>query len=83
MNSTPETTPDRKRRYRERQKRGAVMVPVEVDSDVLEGLRECGCLDAVGATGTSDRTKVGEAIELLLYALASGEHVVILAEDAA
>ena len=65
---------DRNKRYRERQRRGTVVVPVEVNADALEMLGQYGLLDGVGAVGTSDRAKLGEAIELLLYGLAAGEY---------
>ena len=59
----------RMRRYRERQDRGAVVVSLEIDSDRLDTLIDHGFLDE---GDIKSRTKISEAVDLILSALADG-----------
>ncbi len=59
----------RTRRYRERRDRGSVVISLEVDSDQLEALVYLGLLNEADVT---NRAKVSEAVDVLLFALADG-----------
>jgi len=60
------TGAERARRYRERQKCGIRVVPVELDIDTLENLIARGRLDAECAT---DERLLAESLALLLESL--------------
>ena len=59
----------RTRRYRERRDRGSVVVTLEVDSEKLGALVDHGFLAEGDVT---NRAKVAEAVDVLLFALAGG-----------
>ena len=57
----------RTRRYRERRDRGSVVISLEVDSNQLDALVDHGFLAEGDVT---NRAKVSEAVDMLLFALA-------------
>ena len=59
----------RTRRYRERRDRGSVVISLEVDSEKLGALVDQGFLAEGDVT---NRAKVAEAVDVLLFALADG-----------
>ncbi len=59
----------RTRRYRERRDRGSVVISLEVDSEKLGALVDQGFLAEAAVT---NRAKVSEAVDVLLFALADG-----------
>ncbi len=59
----------RTRRYRERRDRGSVVISLEVDSEKLGALVDQGFLAEGDVT---NRAKVSEAVDVLLFALADG-----------
>ncbi len=68
----------RTRRYRERRDRGAVVISLEVDSNQLEALVYLGLLNEADVT---NRTKVHEAVDFLLFDLAEGGAEITWVED--
>ncbi len=67
--TSPTSSADRARRYRERKSEGRHVARVEVDREDVNSLIEYGLLDR---DNSADRREVGEAIELLLLALFEG-----------
>ncbi len=59
----------RTRRYRERRDRGDIVIYLEVDSEKLGALVDQGFLAEAAVT---NRAKVHEAVDVLLFALADG-----------
>ena len=62
----PTTAAIRTRRYRERQRKGAMVFPVEVTANVREGLATYGFL---ATPDTTDRKEVAAALDRLLDAV--------------
>lgn len=65
----PSPTAIRSRRYRQRHRHGLMIVPVEVDQDVIDALVEYAFLDE---TDRCKRAKVADAIDLFLFTLSQG-----------
>lgn len=63
---------DRFRRYRERQKRGVAVVPVEVNAEDLWALIDAGVLDI---DDSEDRTAVADAIKKSLRVANPGAEI--------
>ncbi len=59
-------TATRSRRYRERRRMGITIAPVQVAPEVAEALVATGLLTEADM---GDRAKMGESIEVLLFAL--------------
>ena len=59
----------RTRRHRDRRDRGSVVISLEVDSEKLGALVDQGFLAGAAVT---NRAKVSEAVDVLLFALADG-----------
>ena len=57
---------ERSRRYRQRKREGAILVPVETSAGAIDGLVRHGLLDQ---TDIGDRDKIGNAIALILEGL--------------
>ena len=65
-----QTPAERSRVYRQRRRQGAVVVSLEVQPYHADTLAEHGFLDPDQA---GSRTKVGEAIDMLLFAMIEGD----------
>ncbi len=64
--TTPSSSADRARLYRERKSEGVIVVPVEVGPDIAKALTSNFLLDP---QDSANRREIGEVIELLLYVL--------------
>ncbi len=67
--NTPSPSTIRMRRYRERRDRGAVVISLEVDSNMLDAWVGHGFL---AEADVKSRAKVCEAVDMLLFALSDG-----------
>ena len=65
---TPSST-ERTRRYRQRQRKGIKLIPIEVEDSGVEALVEYALLDQ---SGVADRSQIAEAVEFLLFVLSEG-----------
>jgi len=71
---SPESTRERKRRFRERQKRGAIVVPVEISLGAVEALASEGWLECRqdGEEARVFRQDIAAAIEGFIADWAAG-----------
>ncbi len=60
-------TAARSKRYRQRKREGIIIAPVQVAPEVVDALVTTGLLTEAD---TGNRAELGEAVEILLYALA-------------
>ncbi len=67
--STPSPAAVRQRRRRERRLRGARIVPVEVDADLLENLAQLGLIDAAEVANPGE---LAFALSMLLSEVVEG-----------
>ena len=68
--TNPSPTATRARRYRQRKGAGRIIVQAELSPKALEALFDLGCI--ADKADMADREKVGEAVDLLLFAMAEG-----------